>query len=190
MEIYPPSEEFVRNAHVSGMDAYLELYRTAEQDPEGFWGGLAERDIHWFQKWNNVLDWNPPFAKWFVGGKTNVSYNCVDRHAHGPRANKPAIIFEGEPGDVRTLTYADLLHEVTRTAAMLRHLGVQKGDKVASEGLVMKGDGKMKGDGNMKGDGKKGDGKKGAGEKTDNKKGTGKNNDNKKGDGEEGRRQE
>ena len=59
MEIYPPSEEFVRSAHVSGMDAYLELYRAAEQDPEGFWGGLAERDIHWFQKWNNVLDWNP-----------------------------------------------------------------------------------------------------------------------------------
>ena len=72
-DLYPPSEEFVRHAHVQGMESYRELYRSAKQDPEDFWGGIAEREIHWFQKWTHVLDWNPPFAKWFVGAKTSRS---------------------------------------------------------------------------------------------------------------------
>ena len=83
--VYPPSEEFVRKAHVQGMKGYLDLYRRAEQDPEAFWGEVAEREIHWFEKWTKVLDWNPPFARWFAGAKLNVSYNCLDRHVAAGR---------------------------------------------------------------------------------------------------------
>ena len=128
-EVYAPSDEFARHARVQGMDAYWELYRAAEQDPEGFWGSLAERDIHWFQKWNNVLDWNPPFARWFVGGKTNVSYNCVDRHATSHRKNKVAILWEGEPGDQRAITYQELLRLVSRFANVLKARGYKAGDR-------------------------------------------------------------
>src|SRR5712692_2681681 len=86
--IYPPSPEFVEKAHVRGMDAYQDLYRRAEQDPDAFWGEIAEREIHWFEPWSKVLEWNPPFAKWFVGAKTNISYNCLDRHLTTHRKNK------------------------------------------------------------------------------------------------------
>ena len=106
--VYPPSDEFVRKAHVKGMEGYRELYRRAEQDPEAFWGDIAEREIHWFEKWTQVLDWKPPFARWFVGAKTNVSYNCLDRHAASHRKNKVAILWEGEPGEQRTITYQEL----------------------------------------------------------------------------------
>src|SRR5512133_2568926 len=96
---YPPSPEFVRNANVQGMDAYRHLYDQAQADPEKFWGGLADQELHWFERWTQVLDWSdPPFAKWFAGARTNVSYNCLDRHLDGPRKNKAAIIWEGEPG--------------------------------------------------------------------------------------------
>jgi acetyl-CoA synthetase len=108
------------------------IYDQAKADPEGFWAARAAEQVTWFKPWDRVLDWTPPFAKWFIGGELNASYNCVDRHAADPaRANKPAIVFEGEPGDVRTITYAELLQEVNLAAATLRRLGVEKGDRVA-----------------------------------------------------------
>ena len=107
------------------------LYEAARRDPEGFWATRAQEQVTWFKPWDRVLEWNPPFAKWFIGAEVNASYNCVDRHATGARANKPAIVFEGEPGDVRTITYRELLDEVNLAAATLRRLGVKKGDKIA-----------------------------------------------------------
>ena len=83
------------------MDAYRALYRRAAEKPEEFWGDLAEKELFWFQKWSHVFEWHPPFAKWFVGGKTNASYNCVDRHLTTHRKNKVAILWEGEPGNQR-----------------------------------------------------------------------------------------
>ena len=127
--LYDPSPEFVRQAHVQGMEGYRELYRHAEQDPEGFWGEVAAREVHWFEPWSKVLEWNPPFAKWFVGAKTNVSYNCLDRHAASHRKNKAAIIWEGEPGDQRTLTYQELHRLVSRFANVLKAQGYQAGDR-------------------------------------------------------------
>ena len=127
---YAPSSEFVRNAHVQGMEGYRALYERARQDPQSFWGELAERELHWFQKWNTVLDWsNPPFAKWFSGAKTNVSYNCIDRHLKGARRDKAAIIFEGEPGDRRTITYGELHSLVCRLANVLKSRGFKAGDR-------------------------------------------------------------
>ncbi|MBI2762049.1 MAG: acetate--CoA ligase [Chloroflexi bacterium] len=127
--VFPPSEQFQQQAHVAGMEAYRALAKEAADDPEGFWGRMAE-DLHWFRKWDRVLDWQPPFAKWFVGGTTNVSYNCLDRHLDGSRKNKAAIIWEGEPGDQRVLTYQMLHREVCRFANALKSLGVEAGDRV------------------------------------------------------------
>ena len=126
---YAPSPEFVRNANVQGMDGYLDLYRRAEADPEKFWGDLAETELHWFEKWSKVLDWNSPFAKWFVGGKTNVSFNCLDRHLTTARKNKAAIIWEGEPGDQRIITYQELHRLVCRFANVLKSRGYKTGDR-------------------------------------------------------------
>jgi len=126
---YPASEAFVRNAHVQGMEGYLDLYRRAEQDPESFWGEIAEKELHWFEKWSKVLDWEPPFARWFVGGKTNVSYNCLDRHLTTPRKNKVAILWEGEPGEQRFLTYQELHRLVVRFASVLKSRGYKAGDR-------------------------------------------------------------
>ncbi len=105
------------------------VYREAQDDPEGFWARMAG-ELTWFEPWERVLEWNPPHARWFAGGKLNVAYNCLDRHLNGPRRDKPAIIWEGEPGDRRTLTFAELTEEVARAANVLRTLGVQKGDRV------------------------------------------------------------
>jgi acetyl-CoA synthetase len=127
--VYPSSEEFVKNAHVQGMEGYRDLYRRAEQDPEAFWGEIAERDLSWFEKWSKVLEWNPPFARWFVGAKTNVSYNCLDRHLTAARRNKAAIIWEGEPGEQRVLTYHELHRLVTRFASVLKSRGYKAGDR-------------------------------------------------------------
>jgi acetyl-CoA synthetase len=127
--VYPPSQEFVRKAHVQGIEGYRELYAAAERDPEAFWGSIAEREIHWFEKWTKVLDWNPPFAKWFAGAKTNVSYNCLDRHVATHRKNKAAILWEGEPGDTRTLTYQELHRLVVRFASVLKARGYRAGDR-------------------------------------------------------------
>ncbi|MGE3819329.1 MAG: acetate--CoA ligase, partial [Isosphaeraceae bacterium] len=102
----------------------------AKDDPDGFWAEQAS-NLHWYNPWTRVLEWNPPFAKWFVGGQINASYNCVDRHCEGPLKNKAAIVWEGEPGDRRVLRYQDLQREVSKFANVLKGLGVAKGDVVA-----------------------------------------------------------
>ncbi len=127
--VFPPPPAFSAAAHVKSAEDLARLAREAEQSPEQFWAGIA-RELHWFTPWQRVLDWNPPFAKWFVGGTTNLCYNCVDRHVGTWRRNKAAIIWEGEPGDSRVLTYADLQREVSRFANVLEGLGVQTGDRV------------------------------------------------------------
>jgi len=106
------------------------LYAEAERDPEAFWARFAS-ELEWSRRWNRVLDWQPPNAKWFVGGTLNASVNCLDRHLKGPRRNKAALIWEGEPGDRRTLTYFDLHREVSTFASVLKALGISKGDRVA-----------------------------------------------------------
>ncbi len=130
VRLFPPSEAFVASAHVRGMEEYERLYREAERDPESFWARCADH-LHWFRRWDRVLDWQPPHAKWFVGGTTNISYNCLDRHLTSWRGNKAAIIWEGEPGEQRTLTYRQLHREVCRFANVLKKTGVAKGDRVA-----------------------------------------------------------
>ena len=126
--VYPPSEEFVSKANVSGMEAYRELYERAREKPEEFWGELAEKEVHWFQKWHHVFEWHPPFVKWFVGGTTNMSYNCLDRHLD-VRGDKDAIIWEGEPGDERRITYRELHRMVSRFANVLKERGYKAGDR-------------------------------------------------------------
>ncbi|MFQ6012072.1 MAG: acetate--CoA ligase [Thermoplasmata archaeon] len=124
--LFPPSKTFVKQANVSDPAVYEEAHR----DFEGFWERLAG-DLHWFEKWERVLDVdNPPFFQWFVGGKLNASYNCLDRHTEGARRNKAALIWEGEPGEVRVYTFQMLQDEVCRIANGLRKLGVRKGDVV------------------------------------------------------------
>ena len=112
------------------MAEYEELCRKADSDPAGFWGDIA-RELHWHAPFGEVVDWKLPDARWFVGGKTNLSYNCVDRHLGGPRRDQAAILWEGEPGDSRRLTYAELHREVCRFANALLRLGVKDGDRVA-----------------------------------------------------------
>jgi acetyl-CoA synthetase len=128
--LFPPPAEFSARAHIQSMEQYEALYKQSIEDPDTFWANAAN-ELHWFKKWDKVLDWNLPWAKWFVGGKFNLSYNCVDRHALGERANKTAIIWEGEPGEVRNLTYAELHVEVQKFANALKSLGIKKGDRVA-----------------------------------------------------------
>jgi acetyl-CoA synthetase len=123
---FAPSDEFRQNALLSDSS----IYEEAARDPEAYWAKEAER-LHWFRKWNDVLEWKPPRAKWFLGGKLNVSYNCIDRHIDSPRRNKAALIWEGEPGDRRTLTYWDLYVDVQKFANVLTKLGVKRGDRVA-----------------------------------------------------------
>ena len=127
--VYAPGEEFVRRAHVQGMDAYQELYARAKEKPEEFWGELAEKELFWFEKWSNPFEWAPPFVKWFAGGKTNASYNCLDRHLATPRANKVAILWEGEPGDQRMISYRELHRLVCRFANVLKSRGLKAGDR-------------------------------------------------------------
>jgi acetyl-CoA synthetase len=123
---YEPSAEFMAQANVSDPA----IYDRARQDPEGFWGEKAQ-ELDWIKPYDTVLEWNVPWAKWFVGGQLNASANCVDRHAKTWRRNKAAIIWEGEPGDSRVLTYGDLYREVNQAAVALKRLGVKKGDRVA-----------------------------------------------------------
>lgn len=126
--VYPPPAEFASRAHVGSLEAYRELYSRAAEHPEEFWAEMAEREVHWFEKWHHVFEWHPPFAKWFVGAKTNASYNCLDRHL-AARGAKPAIVFEGEPGDQRVLTYAELHEHVCRFANVLKSRGYKAGDR-------------------------------------------------------------
>jgi acetyl-CoA synthetase len=127
---FPPPDEFVKHAHVKGLAAYDELHRQADEDPEGFWAARA-RELAWSKPFDRVLEWKPPFAKWFLGGELNAAYNCLDRHLSGPHRNKAAIIWEGEPGEQRILTYQMLTDEVSRCANALKSLGVGDGDRVA-----------------------------------------------------------
>jgi acetyl-CoA synthetase len=127
---FEPPAEFVRHAHVSGRAAYDALRAQAERDPEGFWAERA-RELDWFKPFDTVLEWKFPFAKWFIGGKLNASFNCLDRHLKGHLRNKAALIWEGEPGDSRVLTYQMLADEVGRCANALKKLGIAPGDRVA-----------------------------------------------------------
>jgi acetyl-CoA synthetase len=127
--VYAPSAEFAARANVKGMAGYQALYDAAAADPEGFWADFAERHVHWFEKWTRTLDWDQaPFAKWFVGGKTNVAYNCLDRHL-AARGDKTAILWEGEPGDQRVITYRELHRLACRFANALKGLGLRAGDR-------------------------------------------------------------
>jgi acetyl-CoA synthetase len=128
--LFPPSAEFSQNATIKSLEEYQQLYAKAKADPQAFWAQLAEKELHWFEKWSETLDWQPPFAKWFVNGKINICYNCIDRHLTTWRRNKAAIIWEGEPGDSRTITYEQLHREVCQFANALKELGVKKGDVV------------------------------------------------------------
>ncbi len=128
--LFRPGEEFAAKARIGSMEEYQRLWKEAQDDPEGFWGKLAG-ELHWFKPFDKVLQWNEPFAEWFVGGQTNVSYNCLDAHLETPRRNKAALIWEGEPGDCRVLTYQMLHREVCKFANALKKLGVGKGDVVS-----------------------------------------------------------
>ena len=122
---FPPTKAFAKSARVKS----AAIYREARKNPVQFWERQA-RELRWLKPWRKALEWKLPYAKWFIGGKLNVSDNCLDRHVEGPRRNKAAIIWEGEPGDSRVLTYRDLWREVNRFAAALRRHGVKKGDTV------------------------------------------------------------
>jgi acetyl-CoA synthetase len=126
--VFSPSTEFSARAYIKSLDAYDALSKRALADPEAFWSDVAS-ELHWFEKWKTVLEWNPPFAKWFVEGKTNISYNCLDRHLETARKNKVAILWEGEPGEVRALSYQMLHREVSKFANVLKSLGLNKGDR-------------------------------------------------------------
>src|ERR1700728_1792097 len=128
--VFPPPPEFSAKAHIKSLEEYEALYKQSIEDPEKFWAGAA-KELDWFKPWDKVLEWNLPWAKWFVGGKLNLCYNCVDRHAKGERAQKTAIIWEGEPGEIRRLTYAELHVEVQKFANALKALGIKKGDRIA-----------------------------------------------------------
>ncbi len=124
--VFEPPAEFRERAHVTGNEAYVQ----AADDREAYWERWA-RELHWFEPWTRVLEWNPPFARWFVGGVLNAAYNCLDRHLDTDRADRHALVWEGEPGDERTYTYRQLHEEVSRFANALKGLGVKKGDRVA-----------------------------------------------------------
>ena len=134
--VFKPSKEFSKQAHIGSMAQYKKLYKRSIDDPEGFWGEQAEKELTWFKPWSKVLQWKAPNAKWFVGGQTNVSVNCLDRFLDSEKANQDAIIWEGEPaapgipGEERTLTYRQLHREVCQFANVLKGRGIKKGDVV------------------------------------------------------------
>jgi acetyl-CoA synthetase len=128
--LFPPPAEFAAKARIKSMEQYEQLWKEAAADIAGFWGKMAG-ELHWFKPYEKVLEWNEPFAKWFVGGQTNISYNCLDVHLGTPRQNKAAYIWEGEPGDVRVLTYQMLHQEVCKFANALKKLGIGRGDVVS-----------------------------------------------------------
>lgn len=129
---FPPSKEFSAYAHIKSIGEYEAIYKRSIEDPEGFWGEMAEKNLTWFKKWDKVLEWdfNKPEIKWFQGGKLNASYNCLDRFMNTPVRNKAAIIWEADDGSYRTFTYQQLFMEVNRFANVLKKHGVGKGDRV------------------------------------------------------------
>src|SRR5688572_24920112 len=134
--VYPTPKAFSRQAHIKSLAEYRKLYAESIRSPEKFWARQAKTELVWFKPWTTVMQWKLPFAKWFVGGKLNVSYNCLDRHLNTPTANKAALIWEGEPaadgkpGEERILTYRQLHREVCRFANVLKRHGLSKGDRV------------------------------------------------------------
>ncbi len=133
--IFPPPAEFSAKAQIKSLDDYRRMYRESIDEPEKFWGKIAE-SFHWFKKWNSVLEWKSPYAKWFVGGQTNMSFNCLDRQIEQGRGDKTAIIWEAEPigaggsPEIRRITFRQLKDDVCRFANGLKKLGVKKGDRV------------------------------------------------------------
>ena len=127
--VFKPSKEFARAAEVKNFAEYKKLHAKSLKNPEKFWAREAS-NLVWNKKWKKVLNWKLPYAEWFVGGQLNASENCLDRHLDGPRRNKAAIIWEGEPGDKKTLTYQQLHREVCVFANILKRNGVKKGDRV------------------------------------------------------------
>jgi acetyl-CoA synthetase len=134
--IFPPRKEFSKAAQIKSLAQYRKLYNESIRSPEKFWAKQAKNELVWFRPWKKVLEWKEPFAKWFIGGQTNVSYNCLDRHLNSPTANKAALIWEGEPagpgkpGEERTITYKQLHREVCLFANVLKRQGIKKGDRV------------------------------------------------------------
>jgi acetyl-CoA synthetase len=128
--VFPPPAEFAAKAHVGSLEQYEAMYRRSIENPEAFWAEAAA-ELEWFAPWSQVQTGDISHAKWFVDGKLNLSHNCVDRHAKGGRRDKVALLWEGEPGEVRKLTYGDLHAQVQRFANVLKGLGVKKGDRVA-----------------------------------------------------------
>ncbi|MCL0106921.1 acetate--CoA ligase [Thermodesulfovibrionales bacterium] len=131
---FPPPGEFSEKAYIKTMKEYEEIYKKSVDDPEGFWAEIAEKQLVWFKKWDKVLEWNfeRPEIKWFLGGKLNASYNCLDRFINTPTRNKAAIIWEADDGSYKTYTYQQLYYEVNRFANVLKKHGVSKGDRVAT----------------------------------------------------------
>jgi acetyl-CoA synthetase len=129
--LFPPRQEFSAQARIKSMDEYQQLWDRAAADPAKFWGELAREELHWFQPFAKPLVWKEPFAEWFVGGKTNASYNCLDRNIAAGLGERTAILWEGEPGDSRRLTYAELHREVGKFANVLKGLGIRAGDRVS-----------------------------------------------------------
>src|SRR5260370_12319324 len=127
--VFPPPESFSKNAHLKSMAEYRRLWEEAYKDPNAFWGARGREEIYWKALLKTVLDRKPPHARWYVEGTTNPSYNCLDRHLPKLK-DRTAILWEGEPGEVRKITYAQLLSDVNRLANGLRSLGVKKGDRV------------------------------------------------------------
>src|SRR5437588_6207010 len=134
--VFPPAKEFSSRAHLGSMREYRKLYDASIRSPEKFWARQAREELVWFKPWRKVLEWKEPFAKWFVGGQLNVSYNCLDRHLGTATANKAALIWEGEPAgpgkhaEERTLTYKQLHREVCLFGNVLKRNGIKKGDRV------------------------------------------------------------
>jgi acetyl-CoA synthetase len=129
--VFHPSENFRAAARINSMEELERLREEAHREPEAFWARMAEEELHWFKKWDTVLEWEPPHARWFVGGRINIAFNCLDRHLTTWRRNKAALIWEGEPGEQRTLTYQQLHTEVCRFGNVLKRMGIVEGDRVA-----------------------------------------------------------
>ncbi len=127
--VFNPSKDFSKGSRIKSLEEYRAMYDESIKEPEKFWAREAG-ELTWQKKWDRVLEWDAPFAKWFLGGQLNVSENCVDRHLNGPRRNKAAIIWEGEPGEKRTLTYQQLHLEICKFANVLKRNGVGKGQRV------------------------------------------------------------